>query len=268
MLEEGTYLFLVVPHLQRRFGTSVFFQSFFITVVIHSWLADLQPWLTQWSASHSVDSQVAFSYYFFLLFLLPQKLASLLFLTSTLCRPLNHITLSFTYICTHTLTCTYIYTHTLVCKYIYTHTLTCLYIYIYIYTHKCTCTFTYIYTHTLTFTYIYTHTLTFTSIYIHKHWDTDVYTLYLLLQNGRMLVHVNIFFHKIFLYLSPDLLKHKKKEWSWNPWSDKNDKCPRGMIKQDLLANGEMTLKYTGGQMTLKYTGGQINIKTNHSVVW
>ena len=72
-----TYLFLVVPHLHRRFWTSwVFFLSILITIVIHSWLADLQPvlWL-EWArpAAHSIESLFAFCSSFFLLSLLPQK---------------------------------------------------------------------------------------------------------------------------------------------------------------------------------------------------
>ena len=37
-----TYLFQVVPHLCRKFGTSGFFLSFLNTVVIHLWLADIE----------------------------------------------------------------------------------------------------------------------------------------------------------------------------------------------------------------------------------
>ena len=73
--------FLLIPHLLRIFGTSgvfFFFRVILITVVIHMWLADLQPVfkLLRSRLAASVDSQSAVSSSFFLLSLLPQTFTS------------------------------------------------------------------------------------------------------------------------------------------------------------------------------------------------
>ena len=69
--ERKTYPFPLVPHMSSRFGTSVFFKSFLITVIIHPWLADLYP--RPWPKSLRgqlfplIHSLFFSSYFFFLL---------------------------------------------------------------------------------------------------------------------------------------------------------------------------------------------------------
>ena len=66
MSGEGTYPFIVVPHMRRRFGTADFFLLFSITVVIYPSVADIQV-----LGSDSIRGQwavrrlSAFSYLFF-----------------------------------------------------------------------------------------------------------------------------------------------------------------------------------------------------------
>ena len=66
-----TFPFPVVSHLHRRFGTSDFFKSFLITVVLYSWVADQQKVLWPNSLELSCPFRRLCACFFFFFFLFP-----------------------------------------------------------------------------------------------------------------------------------------------------------------------------------------------------
>ena len=92
---EGGHMFLVVPHLGRRFGTSKFFLIIFIIIVFQLWLAELQQVLWPDSLKSAGYPKDSLSFLVFSsLSLLFQKFTSCRSIISHLRWKSNHIAFS------------------------------------------------------------------------------------------------------------------------------------------------------------------------------